>query len=129
MADLLTHEQRASWDKDGWCILQRAVPSGDLAAAQRAVSKLFPSAEEMASSRPGDVHDLWRTWDAPWPEFPFRSRTLNVVVVSDLMIELAAELLGSHDVRMYLAAARAKYACQSSDYNQLLHPPTSRTTR
>jgi hypothetical protein len=113
VADLLTHEQRASWQEDGWCILRRAVPSGDLSAAQRAVSKLFPSAEEMALSRPGDVHDRWRTWDAPWPEFPFRSRSLNAVVVSDLMIELAAELLGTRDVRMYLAVVTAKYACQS----------------
>ena len=63
----------------------------------------------------------WRTWDAPWPEFPFHSRSLNALAVGDLMIGLAQELLGTDDVRMYLALVTAKYAGQPSDYNQLLH--------
>jgi hypothetical protein len=66
-------------------------------------------------------HERWRTWDAAWPEFPFRSRTLNSLVVGDAMIDLAQELLGVEDVRMYLAIVSAKYAGQPSDYNQLLH--------
>ena len=37
------------------------------------------------------------------------------------MIDLARELLGSDDVRLYLAIATAKYAGQPSEYNQLLH--------
>ena len=47
--------------------------------------------------------ERWRTWDAAWPEFPFRSRSLNGLVVSDVMIDLAEDLLGTDDVRMYLA--------------------------
>jgi hypothetical protein len=42
-------------------------------------------------------------------------------VVGDLLIGLACELLGTSDVRMYLAHATAKYAGQPSDYNRLLH--------
>lgn len=102
-------------------MLERAVPPRHLASAQAALTKLFPSAQEMDGARSGGGPERWRTWDAPWPEFPFRSRSLNAIVVGDLMIGLAEELLGTNDVRMYLAIATAKYAGQPSDYNQLLH--------
>ena len=75
----------------------------------------------MAAPGAGSHDDQWRTWDAAWPEFPFRSRSLNGLVLSDMLIELAQELLGADDVRLYLAIATAKYAGQPSEYNQLLH--------
>lgn len=107
-------------------MLQGFVPGPQLAAACTAISKLFPSAEEMAvggaeGDGSGRERERWRTWDAAWPEFPFRSRTLNALVVGDPMIDLAEELLGTDDVRMYLAIATAKYAGQPSGYNTLLH--------
>ena len=110
---------RRSWEEDGWCVLEGAVVGEELAAAQTAVAKMFPSASDMASG--GADLERWGTWDAAWPEFPFRSRTLNRIVVGDLMIDLARELIGDDDVRMYLAIATAKYAGQPSEYNQLLH--------
>ncbi len=116
---LLTAGHRRAWDEDGWCVLERAVPAELLVAAQRALAKLFPTAEEMAAEPGGDAR--WRTWDAAWPEFPFRSRSLNAVVVGDLLIDLAEDLLGTDDVRMYAAIISAKYAGQPSDFNQLLH--------
>lgn len=102
-------------------MLPQAIPGSALASAQVALAKLFPSAEEMSADGSGGDTQRWRTWDAAWPEFPFRSRSLNGVVVGDLMIELAEELLGTDDVRLYLAIVSAKYAGQPSDYNQLLH--------
>ncbi len=117
----MTSEQRRSWVEDGWCVLEQAVPDVELIAAQNAIGRLFPSAEQMAAQRDGEELERWRTWDASWPEFPFRSRSLNSLVLSDLMIDLAQELLGSDDVRLYLAIASAKYAGQPSEYNQLLH--------
>jgi len=121
VGEVATSEQRRSWAQDGWCVLERAVPEEDLAAAQSAVAKLFPSAQQMAAHRDDDELERWGTWDAPWPEFPFRSRSLNRLVLSDLMIDLARDLLGTDDVRMYLAVASAKYAGQPSEFNQLLH--------
>ncbi len=121
MSEVLTPGQRRSWQVDGWCILHRAVSEADLAAAQNATAKLFPTADEMAAAGAG--HDLarWRTWDAAWPEFPFRSRSLSRLLVSDTMIDLAQELLGTDDVRLYMGTFTAKYAGQPSGYNQLLH--------
>lgn len=121
MASVLNTHQRQSWEEDGWCVLERVIPTEVLASAQKAISKLFPSARQMAESKPGDEIERWRTWDAAWPEFPFRSRSLNAIVVSDLVVSLAEDLLGVSDVRMYLAHATAKYANQPSEYNQLLH--------
>jgi ectoine hydroxylase-related dioxygenase (phytanoyl-CoA dioxygenase family) len=121
MREILTSAQRRSWEEDGWFVLERAVSEVDLAAAQNALTKLFPSAPEMADPHQGDGLERWRTWDATWPEFPFRSRSLNRLVLSDVMIDLAHHLLGTDDVRMYLAIVTAKYAGQPSDYNQLLH--------
>jgi hypothetical protein len=102
-------------------VLERALPDPDVAAAYNAATKLFPSPQQMARGRTGDELEHWRTWDAPWPEFPFRSTSLNRLVVSDLVIDLAEELLGTDDVRMYLAIITGKYADQPSEYNQLLH--------
>ncbi len=108
-------------------MLGEAVPREDLVAAQNAVAKLFPRVDEMAASTDdaGSSDDAglerWRTWDAAWPEFPFRSRSLNGLVLSELMLGLARELLDTDDVRLYLAIATAKYGGQPSEYNQLLH--------
>lgn len=109
------------WRRDGWCLIEGAIPPADLAAAQSALALLFPSAEEMDAGGDDDRTGPWRTWDAAWPEFPFRSSRLNKLVVHDALIDLATELLGTEDVRLYLALLSAKYANQSSGYNRLLH--------
>ena len=127
MSGVITPEQRRSWTEDGWCVLEEAVSGEDLAAAQNAVAKLFPRAEEMANATRDGELERWRTWDAAWPEFPFRSRSLNGLVVSDVMIDLAQDLLGTDDVRLYLAIVTAKYAGQPSDTTSS-SIPTSRTT-
>jgi hypothetical protein len=111
----------SAWERDGWCVLEEAIPPEDLAAAQSALGLLFPTAAEMDSGDDGERTGPWRTWDAAWPEFPFRSTRLNKLVVHDVLIDLACALLGTDDVRLYLALATAKYAGQSSGYNQLLH--------
>jgi hypothetical protein len=109
------------WRRDGWCLYEGAIPPADLAAAQSALALLFPSAEEMDAGGDDERTAPWRTWDAAWPEFPFRSSRLNKLVVHDTLIDLATELLGTEDVRLYLALLSAKYAHQSSGYNRLLH--------
>jgi len=101
--------------------MEGAIPAADLADAQDALTRLFPTAEEMERGADDERTAPWRTWDAAWPEFPFRSTRLNKLVVHDALIDLATELLETDDVRLYLAIATAKYAGQPSGYNQLLH--------
>ena len=118
---MLSPASRAAWDDDGWCTLERAIPADDLAAAQRVLPRLFPTAEEMSSAPDTEPNTRWRTWDAQWPEFPFHSSSLNRLAVHDVVIGLARELLGVDEVRMYAALITAKYFGQSSGFNQLLH--------
>jgi hypothetical protein len=110
-----------AWRRDGWCVIEGGIPAPDLTDAQDAFALLFPTAEEMDRGDDNDRTAPWRDWDAAWPEFPFRSTRLNKLVVHDVLIDLATELLGTADVRLYLAAATAKYPHQSSGYNRLLH--------
>jgi hypothetical protein len=109
-----------AWHEDGWCVLPNAIPAVDVTAAQDAVRYLFPTAEEMDTGA-DEGKGPWRTWDSSWPEFPFRSRRLNKIVMHDVVINLAEELLGTTDLRLYMGVLTAKYANQSSGYNQLLH--------
>jgi hypothetical protein len=114
-------ELASSWRRDGWCVIRGAIPPEDLAAAQNALRQLFPPASAMDSGVDDETTARWRTWDAAWPEFPFRSTRLSRLVVHDVLIDLATELLGTADVRLYMAIATAKYAHQPSGYNRLLH--------
>jgi len=113
---------RAAWDEDGWCVIPAAVPDADLEAAQKAVDHLFPTAAEMDSGVENERTAPWRaSWDAKWPEFPYGSRSLNRVTVHPVVLEIAQAFLRTPDLRLYMSLITAKYAGQSSGYNQLLH--------
>ncbi|HLN15544.1 MAG TPA: phytanoyl-CoA dioxygenase family protein [Acidimicrobiales bacterium] len=112
-------EARAAWERHGWCLLEACLPAEDLAGVPAALGHLFPTAAEMEEGET-DQTRRWRDWDAAWPEFPFRSATLNRLALHDAVLDLAETLLGD-DVRLYLALVTAKFAGQSSGYNRLLH--------
>jgi len=115
-------EHRAAWDEDGWCVIPAAIPPADLQAAQKAVAHLFPTAAEMDSGVSNERTEPWRTtFDAKWPEFPYRSRSLSRLPFCDVVLEVATSFLRSQDLRLYMSTVTAKYANQSSGYNQFLH--------
>lgn len=118
---VVTSQQKQRWDQDGWCVIEGVIPPADLAGAQSAMERLFPTAEEMEQGA-DDVHNIrWKTWDAQWPEFPFVSTRLNNLVVHSAVISAAEELLGTPDIALYMGLMTAKYSGQGSGYNQLLH--------
>ena len=113
---------KAAWHHDGWCVVPAALPVDDLRAAQKAVHYLFPTAEEMDSGVENERTTPWRTtFDAQWPEFPYRSRSLNRLTFHPIVLAIAESFLGTSDLRLYMSLITAKYANQSSGYNQLLH--------
>jgi hypothetical protein len=119
---MLSPDYKAAWDTDGWCVIPSVIPPDDLARMQTAVEHLFPSAEEMESGVSNERTDPWRTtFDAKWPEFPYRSRSLSRLPFHEAVLEIAESFLGSDDLRLYMSTITAKYADQSSGYNQLLH--------
>ncbi len=118
---VLTPEQKRQWDVDGWCLVNDAIPARDLAGAQDALTRLFPTAAEMEQGADDEHNARWRTWDAKWPEFPFHSSRMNTLVVHERVITLAEELLGITEIALYMGIVTAKYSGQSSGFNQLLH--------
>jgi ectoine hydroxylase-related dioxygenase (phytanoyl-CoA dioxygenase family) len=113
---------KAAWDEDGWCVIPEALPADDLQAAQKAVDHLFPGAAEMDSGIENERTAPWRTtFDAKWPEFPYASGALNRLTFHPVVLALAESFLRTSDLRLYMSLVTAKYANQSSGYNQLLH--------
>ena len=102
-------------------MIEDAIPAADLVGAQDALGHLFPTPAQMDDGADDETTTPWRTWDAAWPEFPFHSARLNRLVVHDVVLDIAERLLGTSDPRLYLAIVTAKYANQSSGFNQLLH--------
>jgi Phytanoyl-CoA dioxygenase (PhyH) len=119
VGSVFTPELKEAWDDDGWCVLKGAIPRAEIARTEKALTHLFPSAAAFEAGDPSSTP--WATWDARWPEFPFKSRSLNALVVHDVLIDLAEQLLGTEDLRIYMALLTAKYHGQSSGFNQLLH--------
>jgi hypothetical protein len=117
---LLSPELKARWDTDGWCVIPEVIPPHQLAPAQDAVHRYFPTPAEMVELG-GTQAGQWHTWDSPWPEFPFHSSRLNALVLHDNVIDLAEAFLGTADLACYMGLVTAKYAHQSSGYNQLFH--------
>jgi hypothetical protein len=119
VVSVLTPELKKNWDDDGWCVLDGAIPRTEISQTETALAHLFPSAAEFEAGNPSSTP--WAIWDARWPEFPFKSPSLNALVVHDVLIDLAEQLLGTEDLRIYMALLTAKYHGQSSEFNQLLH--------
>ena len=117
---MLSPELKEQWDTDGWCVVPGVIPPDQLAAAQDAVHRYFPTPAEMVELG-GTEAGQWHTWDAPWPEFPFHSTRLNRLVLHDNVIDLAEAFLDTTELACYMGTVTAKYAHQSSGYNQLLH--------
>ncbi len=117
---LLTSDLKERWDTEGWCVVPEVIPPAQLAAAQEAAHRYFPTPAEMMKEG-GTEAGPWHTWDAAWPEFPFHSTRLNTLVLHDRVVDLAEALLGSSDLILYMGLMTGKYANQSSDYNRLLH--------
>ena len=111
----------ASWVADGFVVLDRYLPSDELAAVQRELPHVFPSGEDFH-----DDVDLTRNARFIGDEFngidsfPFASRAMNQLAVCDALIELAATLLEDGSVRLYSAESWAKYE-GAADYDQDLH--------
>ena len=117
---VLAPELKERWDTDGWCVVPGVIPPAELAGAQAAMHRWFPTPAEVAQQG-GTGAGKWHTWDAPWPEFPFHSSRVNALVLHDNVVDVAEALLGTTELACYMGIVTAKYAQQASGYNQLLH--------
>ena len=83
---------------------------------------MFPTAEEFAADADPERNEPFRVDShRVMPRFPFEDAALNDLVVHDAMIDLAEQLLGITDPRLYQAMLSAKYAGAAPSDEQLLH--------
>jgi ectoine hydroxylase-related dioxygenase (phytanoyl-CoA dioxygenase family) len=119
---VISAEDRTRWEDDGWCVLRTFLPGELVAAAQRALPALFPTAEEFADDLDPGRNDPFRVDShRVMPRFPFDDDALNDLVLHDTMIDLAEQLLGVTDLRLYQAMVGAKYSGGPLSDEQLLH--------
>ena len=86
-------------------------PADEVAAARPELGRSLPVGRG-GRPPPGDAGDgrARRRWDAAKPVFPFESTALNRLCVHDALIDLAQDLLGTDQVRLYQGLASAKYS-------------------
>ncbi len=137
---LATDAEVAAWKDDGWVLLEGLVSSAEIDAVSDELRRVFPSAEELHAD-PEGVTERWKGHPIEpkevfvWPEegpgfrpeqqrwsatFPFPGAGLNRLCVHPSIVDFAERALGSTDLRLYQAAASAKYA-GVTNYEQPMH--------
>src|SRR3984885_9194691 len=118
----LSSADRAQWEEDGWCVVRDLLPAATIAAAQAVLPELVPTAEEFADDVDPERNEPFRVDShRVMPRFPFEDAALNDIVVHDRIIDLAEQLLGITDLRLYQAMLSAKYSEAALSDEQLLH--------
>ena len=125
---------RAHFDEHGWALVSELVPAEDIAAAQDALFRLYPTPEEVASGvrteRTAPFLDVADDGDegrrfrgnqfTGLRSGPTGEPTLDVLALHPRILDLVEVLLSPHEVRLYQADTFAKYAGAGS-YEQPLH--------
>jgi len=120
--DVLSRADQAQWEEDGWCLVRGLLPSEAIAAAQAVLAGLVPTAEVFADDVDPARNESFRIDShLVMPRFPFEDSALNDLVVHERIIDLAEQLLGITELRLYQAMLSAKYAEAALSDEQLLH--------
>jgi hypothetical protein len=115
-------DPKTQWENDGWCVLERFLPSEAVEAARRGLEREFPTAEDFATDRDPDRNAVFHVDShAVMPRFPFEHGPFNDLVLHERLIDLAEDFLGLTDVRLYQASLSAKYSGGAESDEQLLH--------
>jgi hypothetical protein len=121
MAMDLTRE-KAQWEEEGWTVIGGIFSADEVREAQDALPALFPTAEEFAADTDHDRNQPFRVDShSVMPSFPFESAALNRLVLHDNIIDLAQEILGLREIRLYQGMLSAKYSKGALEDEQLLH--------
>ncbi|MGH9079782.1 MAG: hypothetical protein ACRDYE_06870 [Acidimicrobiales bacterium] len=138
---LATDSEVRAWRDHGWVLLDGLVATEEIDAAADDLHVMYPEVEEYHADPAGST----RRWlgpksdpreDFPWPEegpgfrgeqqrwnkeFPFPgSGTLNRLCVHASVVDFAERALGRGDIRLYQAAASAKFS-GVTNYEQPMH--------
>ena len=120
-------EAAAAWRRDGFVVLPGYLAGPELAAAQRDLAVVYPSAEEYHAA-PAEGRNRAYTGDefGGVIPFPFATVALSRLVVHDKLIALAEAVFATSDIRIYAAELWAKYCGAAS--SRTSWPRLSRST-
>ena len=122
MTTVARDQERRHWEEDGWCLLEGVFPPEEVRAARAALPAIFPTAAEFEADAEGPNTAPYRLDShSVMPRFPFGEGALNDLVVHGRIIDLAEQLLGIRNPRMYQAMLSAKYGGGALSDDQLLH--------
>jgi hypothetical protein len=140
-ARLARDDEVATWNDDGWVLLDGLLGADEIDAATGDLLELFPTpaqyhsdpegATEKWLGRPAPRHEVY-TWPAEGPgfrpeqhrwsaEFPMPgSGALSRLCVHPSIVDFAERALQTNDLRLYQASVSAKYA-GLTNYEQPMH--------
>ena len=115
------NEAAAAWRRDGFVVLPGYLEGPELAAAQRDLAVVYPTAEEYHAA-PAEGRNREYTGDefGGIIAFPFRTVALCRLVVHDKLVALAEAVFATSDIRIYASELWAKYSGAAS-YEQEHH--------
>jgi hypothetical protein len=111
---------KEQWDIDGYVVLRNLLAGNALDSAVSELDQMFPTADGF-HSQADPRHTRFRSDEFDGiDEFPFKSRSVNLLAADLRLIDLAKSLLAVDSVRIYSAEAWAKFA-GATRYDQPLH--------
>jgi len=119
MSSLLTPEQLDHYHEQGYLLLPSFLDSSLLANAKEALWQHYPTPERYHAN-PDDYPKLGKSQFAGLIPFPWSGFALNRLVVTHKLIEIAAQILESDDIRLTKAELWAKYQ-GAINYDQGYH--------
>lgn len=113
----MSAELRERFDRDGFLILPSHLPIATMQPAVDELHVVFPTAEEFHGNVDPDRNLRFRDEFGGIDDFPFASVELSLLSVHPALIDLAGELCGVDQLRVYSIEAWAKYT-GAADYDQ-----------
>lgn len=110
---------RADFERDGFVVLPSLLTDA-VAEVASDLGLLFPTADEFHDDVDPDRNGRFRDEFAGITNFPFDAASLSLLSVHERLLGVAADLLGTDDLRAYSIEAWAKYT-GAADYAQALH--------
>ncbi|HVE94156.1 MAG TPA: phytanoyl-CoA dioxygenase family protein [Acidimicrobiales bacterium] len=108
------------FQRDGFVVLPGYLSAEELAPALAELPTMFPSADDFHRDADPLRNARFRDEFGGITNFPFLSTELSLVAVHDRLVDLAGELLGDTDLRVYSIEGWAKYTGAAS-YDQSHH--------
>lgn len=115
----ITAEHLATWEREGYVVVEDFLTADELAAARENFSRYYPTWEDFSAHRPR-YGSLLGSGFAGMSEFPFAGSALNDINTHPEAIDFAERALGTREIYCTSGLIWAKYA-GAADYDQSLH--------